>query len=142
MLQILIPQFRRRRGRGRGRKPQSTPAPPPPPPAPLILQSASYSPDGGPGGEAMLTLSFDRAIDISAFDGAAVGAKDGIVNNIQYAGIIASLLGPSTVGITLQWASPYFESEQTMSAAPTTGIVAVDDGGTWEGVTDLPLPFP
>jgi len=22
------------------------------------------------------------------------------------------------------------------------GIVAADDGGTWEGVTNLPLPFP
>jgi hypothetical protein len=29
-----------------------------------------------------------------------------------------------------------------MSATPTTGVVAVDVGGTWGGVTDLPLPFP
>ena len=26
--------------------------------------------------------------------------------------------------------------------AALTGIVAVDDGGTWAGVTDLELPFP
>jgi hypothetical protein len=42
----------------------------------------------------------------------------------------------------LESVGSYFESDQHMSATPTTGIVAVDDGGTWEGCTDLPLPFP
>jgi len=28
-----------------------------------------------------------------------------------------------------------------MNATPSTGIVAVDDGGTWDGVADLVLPF-
>jgi len=29
-----------------------------------------------------------------------------------------------------------------ISATAASGIVAVDDGGTWAGVTDLGLPFP
>lgn len=29
-----------------------------------------------------------------------------------------------------------------MTVLDENGIVAVDDGGTWEGVNDLALPFP
>jgi hypothetical protein len=109
----------------------------PPPPVPLTLISAVFDEN-----EALLTLQFDRAVDISAFVGAAIGVKDGIFNMGQYQGLSASLIGPASVQITLDTVGSYFESNQLMSATPTTGIVAVDDGGTWPGVTDLPLPFP
>jgi hypothetical protein len=137
MLLPATPQFRRKRG-----GPKKSAAAPAPPPAPLVLQSASYNGSGGPSGEALLILTFDRPVDIAAFSGPGIGARDGIINNQQYAGLSATLVGPATVEIMLTEVSPYFESEQTMSATPTTGIVAVDDGGTWEGCTDLPLPFP
>jgi hypothetical protein len=29
-----------------------------------------------------------------------------------------------------------------LTATSATGIVAVDDGGTWAGVSDLSMPFP
>jgi hypothetical protein len=29
-----------------------------------------------------------------------------------------------------------------LDATAATGIVAVDDGGTWPGVSALPLPYP
>ena len=35
-----------------------------------------------------------------------------------------------------------FLSSGNVIVSPTNGIVAVDDGGTWGGVAELPLPFP
>jgi hypothetical protein len=34
------------------------------------------------------------------------------------------------------------ESGEHLFASATSGIVAVNDGGTWAGVTDLALPYP
>jgi hypothetical protein len=107
-----------------------------------VLQSASYNGSGGPLGEPLVTLTFDRPVDISGFSPVAIGLQDGLINNAQYQGLSASLIGAATVEIMLLQVGSFFESLQVLHATPTTGIVAADDGGRWEGCTDLPLPFP
>jgi hypothetical protein len=105
----------------------------------LTLVQATYPVEGVTGA---IDLKFDRAIDIGALDGTQVIVKDGIilgsVNDIEF----AELLDEQTVRMYLQGLADYSEPNQLLDASSTTGIVAVDDGGTWAGVTELALPWP
>ena len=107
------------------------------PPQTLTLISASYDEN-----EAVLTLAFDRAVDASPLVAAQVTVYDGSINMDAYAGIgAASILSPTTIQITLTITGPASEAPVTLTASALTGIVAVDDGGTWAGVSELGLPF-
>ena len=111
-------------------------APPPAPPA-LTLVSAAYT-EG-----ASVTLTFDRPIDIAAIDVAAVTVDDGGASGFMFQGSgAATLASPAAVEVPLVDTGFTASPATTLTAGPGTGIVADDDGGTWAGVTDLPLPFP
>jgi hypothetical protein len=136
MLSLPIPIFRRRRGRAR----RNETAPIPPPPAPLALLGAVYS-DEPPA--ATLTLVFDRPINIAALVGTAIVVDDGAQTYLLYnATGGAELLDPTTVKLTLIAVDSPIGGSILLSATGLSGIVAADDGGTWLGVTNLPLPFP
>jgi hypothetical protein len=53
----------------------------------------------------------------------------------------AFLVTPTTVEIFLVDPTAAAGTATTLSVAAGNGIVATDDGGTWAGVADLPLPF-
>jgi hypothetical protein len=111
---------------------------PPAPPA-LTLRQATYPVEGVTGA---IDLKFDRAIDISALDKTQIIVKDGVilgtVNDIEF----AELLDEQTARMYFQELGEYSEPNQLLGASATTGIVAVEDGGTWAGVTELALPWP
>jgi hypothetical protein len=101
-----------------------------------MLVGASFSPV-----TAILRLSFNKPVDVSGIfpgnlivDDAASGAK--------WEGVGAAMVNPSTVDVEMSELFPQAFADTRLNAQPPTGIVAVDDGGTWPGVTDVPLPFP
>lgn len=105
----------------------------------LVLQAAELTQDDPES----LILTFDRAIDMAGYDGSAV-----IVNDGSYVGMVYSatgpvtMLSPTSVNIELVAISEDYGPGVTLNAPATTGIVAVDDGGTWGGATAVELPFP
>jgi hypothetical protein len=119
---------------GKRRKPQT------PPPAALTLVEASYSTDDG----ALVRLKFDRAIDIAGIDESQIGVKDGLSLHQQLVGNAGGVvvIDPQTIDVYLVASGAYAGADQLLTATGATGIVAVDDGGTWAGVSDLALPYP
>jgi hypothetical protein len=90
-----------------------------------------------------VSLTFDRPIDIAALAGAQITVDDGAVAGILYAATgVATLTGPQTVRIELVEVGVSGDPGTRLTASAASGIVAVDDGGTWGGVADLSLPFP
>src|SRR4051812_28431937 len=136
MLTPSAPKFRRHPA-----PPKKTAAPPPPPPVALTLVAAAYDESS-----LILTLTFDRPVNIDAFDGSAVQVGDPTFNHAVYDGTgnAAYLVSPTTVGIYLAQQGDYFGTEVDLMADAFTGIVAVNDGGTWAGtgggVVFLPYP--
>ena len=124
----------------RRRPPHSADASTPPPPAPLVLVAAAYD-----NVSLILTLTFDRPVDIAAFDGTAVQVGDPTFNFTLYNGTggAAYLAGPAVVGIYLAQQDDYFGTEVDLMADGTSGIVAVDDGAAWAGTGGIVfLPYP
>ena len=90
-----------------------------------------------------VTLTFNQAMDISAFDGEQVFLDDSTYTLRSYTATGgATLLSPTTMRAMLV----DFENSQSqavvLDAPATTGITAVNGGGTWAGVNNLYLPFP
>lgn len=122
------PPRHRRRRRG---SPPAAAAPP------LVLASASYDGDA-PG----VHLTFERAIDLSGL----VPAAFTVIVGPESLHLIGS--GSPTPegenGVLIFLADIGVESgpDTLLTAGEGNGIVAVDDGGMWAGITDLVLPFP
>jgi hypothetical protein len=122
----LIP-FRRRRKAG--------PAPTTPPVA-LTLVSASFDPDGPE-----VYLTFDRAIDIAGLIVGAFAVADGPDGHSLIGFLAPILLAPNEVQVLMQITGAASGDDVLLTAGAASGIVAVDDGGTWAGVSGLALPF-
>lgn len=89
-----------------------------------------------------LTLTFDRAIDISAMVGSAIIVDDNLTTHLKWAANgAATLSDPRTVHVVLGLIGPAGGSGVALSAVAGNGIVASNDGGAWAGVTGLALPF-
>jgi hypothetical protein len=87
-------------------------------------------------------LAFDRAVDVSGLDPAAITVQDGIYAAGLFVGSgPASVINPATIQIFLEQIGSPTVSDVELTATASTGIVAVNDGGMWGGVTDLVLPF-
>jgi hypothetical protein len=85
---------------------------------------------------------FDRAVDVALFDGTQVVVDDQPTANL-FKGLGGAILaGPATVEVGLVVEDTTSGTEVLLDATALTGIVAVDDGGTWAGVSGLVLPFP
>ena len=131
----LPPAKRKSVGRWAGASAAAVPTPPPP--QTLVLMSAYYDEN-----EAILTLAFDRAVDASGLAAAQITVTDGSFNSHTYAGSgPAAIVSPTTIQITLAITGAAAAGPVTMDASAASGIVAVDDGGTWAGVSELGLPF-
>ncbi len=110
----------------------------PPAPAALTLLEAAYDEVAQ-----TLRLTFDRAIDVAGLDGGQIVVDDGAITGTRYEAVgPATLDGPAAVVIGLLELGPTEDPGTLLSAGAGNGIVAIDDGGTWAGVTDLALPFP
>jgi hypothetical protein len=122
--------------KSRGRRKHQSQAPTPPPVA-LALQTASFNNSDG----ARVFLTFDRAIDVAHIHVSAFSVADG-VNGVMWvgAGVISS--AGANVQLVFTNSGPYSGAGQVLTVPAGNGIVAVDDGGTWEGATDLGLPYP
>ena len=109
----------------------------------LKLVSATYTPDDGDG-NALLTLEFNRAIDPSGFIDEAYGVTDAQFNHQWYwvTGTPTMSNFNKTVQFLLTPMEPTSGSGVHLTASSeANGIVAVDDGEPWLGVSDLALPF-
>ncbi len=95
----------------------------------------------GPG--ATLRLEFDRAIDLAAFDPSQVIVQDPGGTGFAYAGTgVVDTPDAQTVVVEMGQTTEALGSTLVMSATGATGIVAVDDGAMWPGVSNLELPYP
>jgi hypothetical protein len=113
------------------------PAPSAPPAAALTLVSASFNPDS-PG----IVLTFDRAINIDAIAPDQFHVNDDVFTGSLFVGDPDGAgVGGATMSLIMDVAGVASGGQVVLSVGAANGIVAVDDGGTWAGVTDLALPF-
>jgi hypothetical protein len=131
MLTPSVPRFQKRYMPPKGRTAEA-------PPLALTLVSASYDSD-----DFSVTLAFDRAVDASGLDAAAVTVDDGEFAAGRFVGSgPATVINPTTIKVFLEEVGGPTVPDVELSATAARGIVGVDDGGTWAGVTGLVLPFP
>jgi hypothetical protein len=110
----------------------------PPTPAALVLAAAVYDKDAP-----FVDLAFDRAIDIDAMDVTQVLVDDDTFTGSRLVGFETPVLvAATTVRVPLNPIDGAMHPDIHLTTTGGTGIVAVDDGGTWAGVSDLALPFP
>lgn len=123
--------FRKRRATSRRSRASSAPVA-------LTLVAAEYDADGP-----RVVLTFDRAVNIDAFDGTQVLVNDPLYQAARFDGTGgATIVSPGVVQIMLVNFDLPSGTSITLDASTASGIVAVDDGGTWAGASDLELPFP
>ena len=133
MLTPSVPRFQKRYMAPKGRATEA-----PPPPLALTLVSATYDIE-----TESVILSFDRAVDVADFDPAAITVQDGEFAAGLFVGSgPAEVVNPTTIQVFLEQIGSPTVNDVELSATAASGIVAVDDGGTWAGVTALVLPFP
>lgn len=132
MLIPVPPKFRRRRGRAR---PTTQPAGP----AALVLQAAEMINFEPP----VLRLRFDRAIDVTNLDAGQFTVNYPSGPGYKYLGdAVVGTTAPDTFDLGMYQDEAASGSQDVLDATSATGITAVDDGGTWPGVSNLILPFP
>jgi hypothetical protein len=107
-------------------------------PAALTLVAATYDKDAP-----FVDLAFDRAIDIDAMDVTQIIVDDDVFTGSRLVGFeTAVLVNPTTVRVPLNPIDGAMHPDIHLTASAASGIVAVDDGGTWAGADVLALPFP
>jgi hypothetical protein len=90
-----------------------------------------------------IRLTFDRAVNVPALAGNQIVIADGSINALRYdAQGDVTLINPTTIEIGLTDIEAYAGPDVRMTASAASGIVAVDGGAAWGGVTNLLLPFP
>ena len=107
----------------------------PPGPPGLVLQSVLYPANSGES----IHLEFDRDINIGSINVGQILVSDSALNKIRQGTGSATLIDSQTVQIDLEDAGSYSGDDDLLNASNDTGIVAVDDGGTWAGVSDFPV---
>jgi hypothetical protein len=109
-------------------------------PAQLVLTGCTFNVSG----TRWVRLVFDRAVNIAGpllLTGITV--DDNVSTDTFYTGSgAATLFDPVTVQVPLIVAGSAHGGSLTLLGAPDdTGIVAADDGGTWEGGSAVSIPF-
>jgi hypothetical protein len=107
---------------------------------PLELIGAEYTIVGA---ISRLTLMFDRAISLDGVNGSQISVEDGQHRNRKYLCTgVHSIVNDAWAVFDLVDNGAFAPDDLDVSATETNGIVALDDGGAWEGVLNLPLPYP
>jgi len=75
-------------------------------------------------------------------NGDALRLDDGVTSHDWYNGDGAEFPDPATIKISLDGGKASDATQVLLTASDATQIVAVDNGGIWEGCTNLVLPFP
>ena len=91
--------------------------------------------------ENSVELTFDRAIDVAGVDPAELSVDDASVGWSYVGAAPVTLVNPTTVRVTLQEAGDSTGPDTRMTVTAGNGIVALGDGGTWTGVSDVVIPF-
>ncbi len=115
------------------------PPPPPPPPVPPVLSEASFDPE-----TLLLTMTFDRAVNLDGLDPAQIIVDAAPLTGEAYQGSgPVEVLSPTQFTLGMSDAGSSGGMAILLLASATTGIVAVDDGGVWEGTgSGVELPYP
>lgn len=122
-----------RKSRGR---PIKTAGRTPGPPAALTLVAATYD-----SVHHVVDLTFDRAVSVAGADPNQFLVDEASGDRYRGSGA-PTLIAPAVVRVTLAPSGPVIVPETVLIAGPDTHLAAVDDGGTWAGVTNLVLPYP
>ena len=125
---VIIPMLRRRRG-------QSRTEPSVPLPAGPVLVGVEYLVSS------YVRLTFDRDIDVSGIVPAKVRVNDAELGDLMEGSSPVMLLTPQRVEINLLYLSAATGPGLTLTVGPGNGIVALEDGAAWAGVTNVAIPF-
>src|SRR5688572_4401193 len=125
MLLPAPPLFpRKRKPRAKARR-----SAPPAPPLALTLVEAIYDP------ASTIRLTFDRAIEAVGLVGTQIVIDDGQFTNETYQATgEVGVIDAQTIEIVVVGVGGFAGADARLTAGAATGIVAVDDGGTWPGV--------
>jgi len=108
-----------------------------PPPAALTLVEASFATDD----YVSVRLTFDRAVDAGALNGAQITVGIAEYGYLYNATGTVYVIDPATIDIILVQIGGYEGEADELNATALSGIVAVDDGGTWAGIANAELPI-
>jgi len=108
-----------------------------PPPAALTLVEASYGVDE----DIRLRLTFDRAIDAAGIVGTQITVGIQEYGYLYNATGMVIVIDPATIDIVLVQIGGFEGEADELNATALSGIVAVDDGGTWAGIANAELPI-
>ena len=134
MLSATPPLFQTRRG---PTNPKAVTPPAPPPVVGPVLVAATYDP-----GASLLTLTFDRTVDLSNITPSQITVNDPVTNMSLMTGTDgAHEIALGVVTVPMQPNGPATGAQVLLSASADNGIVSYDDGTPWAGVTDVVLPF-
>ncbi len=100
-----------------------------------VLVSAAFDFDGP-----SITLTFDRDIVITGYDGAQLSVLDGEHTHMTYLGTDGTdQTAANQVLIYLNDAGAFAGSATTLNATPGNGIRALSDNAPWAGVSGFPV---
>lgn len=131
-----VPIFYASKRRIRRKRNENGSAVTPPPITGPVLVAATVAADNS-----TLTLVFDRAIDISAFDGGTAFVNVPAAHSLFQPDIEIVQVDAVTVRASLDYVDASSGSQTTLTVSEPTGIVAVEGGIAWSGCDALVLPF-
>ena len=120
--------------RKRRPRPRKTTRVPTPPPVALELVAGVWEVGG------LVTLTFDRAVDVAGIVPGAFIVHDGPTGFSYQGNSVYDHSTPQTVTVEMGGIAEYEGATVLLDVGAENGIVAVDDGGPWAGVNDVVLP--
>lgn len=87
-------------------------------------------------------LVFDRDVNMDGLDPSQITVDDAAGTGFSYAGSGGGVPPDAQTVRVLLTATGSAEGDTRLNATAANGLVALDDGAPWAGVTDCPLPFP
>jgi hypothetical protein len=103
----------------------------------VVLTKAIYNSSG-----LFIELTFDRAINSSGLNGSQIRVDDQLQGHWYLATGTVIVLSPTSLRIFLTLGGSTSGPADLLNVSAGNGIVAVNDGGAWAGVTNLAMPFP
>jgi hypothetical protein len=107
------------------------------PPSGPVLVAATWETD------AFVLLTFDRDVVMSeSADPQQLRVDDQSGTGWAFTGTEATLAGPRVVHVEITHTGSAVGTGVRLTVGATSGVVAAEGGGVWEGVSGLVLPFP